>query len=148
MTLHRTAIFLAAMACSAGAAADASTLYRCSDESGVILYTNQKAAKKNCTVLSVQTPPPSRSGNDAAAPRASRTATPTPSDFPRVSGDQQKERDNDRRAILQRELAAEQGHLDKARQALGSSPTQAAKDSVVLHERNIEALNKELAKLK
>lgn len=143
--------------------AAASTLYKCIDDSGVVLFTNQPTAKKKCTVISVQTPPaPSspRSGSGASAAsaasgaagtRTSAAANPTPSDFPRVSGDQQKARDTDRRAILEREMAAEQASLEKARLALGPQPAQApqaARDTVLLHERNIEALNKELAKLR
>jgi hypothetical protein len=139
------------------ATAGASTLYKCTDESGVVLFTNQPTAKKKCSVISVQTPPaPSSPRSDSgatSAPRArsSATANPTPSDFPRVSGDQQKARDTDRRAILEREMAAEQASLEKARLALGPQPAQApqaARDTVLLHERNIEALNKELAKLR
>ena len=78
-------------------AAAANTLYKCTDESGVTLYTNQKTAKKSCTVLSHQPLPPAPAAG--AKPRAS--ATPTPGDFPRVSGNEQKSRDGDRRAILE-----------------------------------------------
>jgi hypothetical protein len=138
--------------------AAASTLYKCTDESGVVLYTNQKTAKKNCTVLSVQVPPAPKVGSGGtaragnSAPRAA--ANPSPSDFPRVSSNEQKARDTDRRAILERELASEQSSLEKAKQALGANPTQAAqapqmvRDTVTLHERNIAALNKELSKLR
>jgi hypothetical protein len=67
-------------------AAAANTLYKCTDESGVTLYTNQKTAKKNCTVMSYQAPPaaPAAPAAGGAKPRAS--ATPTPGDFPRVTG--------------------------------------------------------------
>jgi hypothetical protein len=134
-------------------AAAASTLYKCTDDSGVVLYTNQKTEKKNCIVLSVQVPPPPpKSASDAASSRPARAAsTPTPSDFPRVSSTEQKARDTDRRAILERELAAEQASLDKAKQVVtsaGAKPPQSARDTVTLHERNVEALNKELAKLR
>lgn len=66
---------------------------------------------------------------------------PTPNDFPRVNNDQQKARDTDRRAILEQELAVEQKNLDDAR-------NQGGQDKMRLHERNIEALKKELANLK
>lgn len=131
--------------------AAASTLYRCADESGVVLYTNQKSAKKNCTVLSVQVPPAQAKSASAGSPRPGASANPTPGDFPRVSNNEQKARDTDRRAILERELATEQASLDKARQALvaaGPNPSAALRDTPALHERNIDALNKELAKLK
>jgi hypothetical protein len=126
-----------------------STLYRCADESGVVLYTNQKTAKKNCTVLSVQVPAAAKAASSGTSRAAS--SAPTPGDFPRVSNNEQKARDTDRRAILERELATEQASLDKARQALtaaGPNPSSAIRDTPALHERNIEALNKELGKLK
>ncbi len=131
-------------------AATANTLYKCTDESGVVLYTNQKTAKKNCTVLSYQPPPPPAASG--TRPRAS--ATPTPGDFPRVSGSEQKSRDGDRRAILDKELANELQNLEKARKALfdaGSQPAdklQPLRDTVALHERNIESLKKELGNLR
>lgn len=132
-------------------AATADTLYKCTDESGVVLYTNQKTAKKNCTVLSYQAPPPAPAGN-GARPRPG--ATPTPGDFPRVSGSEQKARDGDRRAILDKELANEVQNLEKTKKALfdaGSQPPdklQPLRDTVALHERNIESLKKELGNLR
>ncbi|MFA4970236.1 MAG: DUF4124 domain-containing protein [Sulfuritalea sp.] len=132
-------------------AAPASTLYKCTDDSGVVLYTNQKTAKKSCTVLSYQSPPPVSTGS-GTKPRAA--ATPTPVDFPRVSGSEQKARDSDRRAILDKELANEVQNLEKARKALfeaGSQPPeklQPLRDTAALHERNVESLKKELGSLR
>jgi len=131
-------------------AATANTLYKCTDESGVTLYTNQKTAKKNCTVLSYQPPPPA----PAAATKPRATTTPTPGDFPRVSGSEQKTRDGDRRAILDKELANELQNLEKAKKVLfdaGSQPPdklQPLRDTVALHERNVEALKKEIGNLR
>ena len=132
-------------------AASANTLYKCTDESGVVLYTNQKTAKKNCTVLSYQPPPPAPAGS-VTKPRAA--TTPTPGDFPRVSGSEQKSRDGDRRAILDKELANELQNLEKAKKALfdaGSQPAeklQPLRDTAALHERNVESLKKELGNLR
>jgi hypothetical protein len=131
-------------------AATADTLYKCTDESGTVLYTNQKTTKKNCTVLSYQPPPPAPA--TGTKPRAA--ATPTPGDFPRVSGSEQKSRDGDRRAILDKELANESQNLEKAKRALfdaGSQPPeklQPLRDTVALHERNVESLKKELGNLR
>lgn len=131
--------------------AAASTLYKCTDDSGVVLYTNQKASKKHCTVLSRQSPPPSPNVG-AAKPRAA--AAPTPGDFPRVSGDEQRARDGDRRAILDKELANESQNAEKARKALvdaGSQPAEtlrSLRDTIALHERNVESLKKELGNLR
>ena len=129
--------------------AAASTLYKCTDDSGVVLYTNQKTSKKNCIVLSQQSPPASDSG---AKQRTS--AAPTPGDFPRVSGNEQKARDGDRRAILDKELANELQNVEKAKKDLldaGSQPPeklQPLRDTVALHERNVESLKKELGNLR
>lgn len=132
-------------------AAAANTLYKCTDDSGVVLYTNQKTTKKSCTVLSYQMPPAAPAAS-AAKPRTA--ATPTPGDFPRVSGSEQKARDNDRRSILDRELASELQSVDKARKALqdaGNQPPdklQPLRDTLALHERNVESLKKELGTLR
>jgi hypothetical protein len=129
----------------------ASTLYKCTDDSGVVLYTNQKTTKKSCTVLSYQSPP-APPGVSAAKPRAA--ATPTPGDFPRVSGSEQKARDSDRRAILDKELANELQNLEKARKALSDAANQPPdkfqplRDTAALHERNVESLKKELGNLR
>lgn len=129
----------------------ANTLYKCTDDSGVVLYTNQKAPKKSCVVLSQQAPT-AAPGGTGTKPRAA--ATPTPGDFPRVSGTEQKARDGDRRAILDKELANEMQNAEKARKALadaGSQPAdklQPLRDTVALHERNVESLRKELGNLR
>jgi len=131
-------------------AATANTLYKCTDDSGLVLFTNQKTKNKNCVVLSQQAPAPTTGGGTKA--RAS--ATPTPGDFPRVSGNEQKARDSDRRAILEKELANELQNADKAKKALfdaGNQPAeklQPLRDTVALHERNVESLKKELGNLR
>ena len=129
----------------------ANTLYKCTDDSGVVLYTNQKTNKKDCTVLSQQSPPPSPGGSGTKQRPA---AAPTPDDFPRVSGSEQKARDGDRRAILNKELANELQNVEKAKKALsdaGNQPPdklQPLRDTVALHERNVESLKKELGNLR
>lgn len=140
---------LPALALLLPAAADANSLYKCTDDSGVVLFTNQKPARKDCVVLSHQT-----QGTVSGAPRQKASAAPTPADFPRVSGSEQKARDNDRRAILDKELANELQGLEAAKKSLldaGSQPAdklQPLRDAVALHERNVEALKKELGNLR
>ena len=135
-------------------AATASTLYKCTEESGVVLYTNQKSPKKHCVVLSHTPSPAAAPAPATGAPRARASATPTPTDFPRVSGNEQKSRDNDRRAILDKELASETASAEKARKAVqeaGNQPAdklQALRDTLALHERNIDALKKEIGNLR
>lgn len=128
----------------------ANTLYKCTDESGVVLYTNQKTSKKTCTVLSQQAPPPQASGGA----KQRMASAPTPGDYPRVSGTEQKARDSDRRAILDRELANELQNVEKAKKTLveaGHQPAdklQPLRDTLALHERNVESLKKELGNLR
>ena len=142
----------------AAATARADTLYKCVDSSGVVLYTNQKGGGKNCTVLS-QDKPVSTISAPKPVPRAG-----TPSDFPRVSEGTQKGRDTDRRKILEQELATEQEKLEQARKDLSEGEAvrlgneknyqkyldrvQGLKDGVALHERNLEALRREIANLR
>ena len=143
----------------------ADTLYKCTGESGVVLYTNQKSSGKNCSVLSRElpvstfSPPPRPAGRPATA-----SATQTPTDFPRVDSSTQRGRDDDRRKILEQEFNTEQQNLDKAKKALAEGEAtrlsdeksyqkylervQDLRNGVTLHERNIEALKRELANLK
>lgn len=141
-----------------GGLARADTLYKCVDDSGVVLYTNQKGGGRNCKVLSRDLPV----STIAAPKQAPRSAEP--SDFPRVNGDTQRGRDADRRRILEQELATEQQSLEQARKDLAEGESirlgneknyqkyldrvQGLKDSVALHERNVEALKREMANLK
>jgi hypothetical protein len=79
---------------------------------------------------------------------------PDPRRLPRVSGNEQKARDSDRRAILDKELATELQNVEKAKKALvdaGNQPVdklQPLRDTVALHERNVESLKKELGNLR
>lgn len=113
----------------------ADTLYKCQGPDGRTTYTNQKSGK-SCEIVS-QDSPVSTFSAPARKPRQA-----TPADFPRVNGEQQKARDDDRRAILEQELANEQKQLDTAK----NDP--AGKDRAQLHERNIESIRRELANLK
>lgn len=142
--------------CTAAAFAD---IYKCTDDSGHVTYAN--AGGKGCRKLSIDrvtTVPPS-------APAATGAArSPAAGDFPRVGGDEQRARDNDRRRILEAELTSEQAALDKARTALAEQEgvrlgdernyqrvldrLKPYQDQVALHERNIEALRKELGNLR
>lgn len=71
-----------------------------------------------------------------------RTATfpaPGPATFPRISGTQQQQRDDGRRAILASELASEQ-------QALAAATARRAdSDILTRHAGNVAALKRELA---
>ena len=130
----------------------ASTFYKCTDSSGKVLFTNakQQGDKAKCTALSYYSPPAGETSSNSRS-RSRPTAMPTPADFPRVAGNEQKSRDNDRRAILEKELSTEQASLAQARKLADTASlkkTQAQRDTVALHERNIQALQKELGNLR
>jgi len=100
------------------------------------------------------------------SPRAAGRATsPTPAGFPRVDADTQRGRDAVRRKVLSDELDTEEKLLVEARAAYGDgAPAPLAEEqkdaqkyanrlaklrqTVSLHEKNIEALRKELSALK
>ena len=141
-------------------AAQADTLYKCTDPAGHTTYTNQKGDAKNCVILSQDKPV----STFAPPPTKPRANTPTPESFPKVSSETQKGRDSDRRRILEEELASERRSLDGAKRTLAEQEAvreggernyqkyldrlKPLQDSVQLHERNIEALQKELGNLK
>ena len=132
-------------------------VFKCVDEDGHVTYTNTKPSPKaKCSMLS-------RDQRVSTVPGRA-ASTPSPAGFPKVDGDQQKARDNDRRKILDQELAAEQKNLEQAKKDLADQEAvrtgdernyqrvierlQPYKDKVALHERNIEALKKEIGNLR
>ncbi len=133
--------------------AAAQTIYSCTDTSGGKVYSTSRDFA-NCKPISKgpesSMPAPPRAHTGAAA-------NPTPGNFPRVQEDTQKARDNDRRHILTQELATEQRGLEQARKDLAEIESQKGapadrlgpyKDRVGQHERNIQAIQKELGALK
>jgi len=100
------------------------------------------------------------------SPRSTGTkGAPSPAGFPKVDADTQKGRDDVRRRVLTEELATEEKLLGEARAAYGDGApkplTEEQNDAqkyadrlsrlrqaVVLHEKNVEALRKELAALR
>ena len=149
--------FILATLCLLAASLARADVYKCVDEDGHVTYTNTKPSPKaKCTALSrdqrVSTVPGRAAG------------TPSPPGFPKVDGETQKARDNDRRKILEQELASEQKSLEQAKKELAEQEAirtgdernyqrvldrlQPYKDKVALHERNIAALKKEIGNLK
>jgi len=132
-------------------------IYKAVDEDGNVTYSSTpiKGSKKlNLNPLPTMVPP---------------AKAASPADFPKVNSEMQKERDDDRRKILEEELATETKLLDEAKQNLSeASPeifrgadgktfrnvakyeekTKQMSEQIELHEKNIEALKTELSKLK
>lgn len=154
-------VLLAGLGGSAAARADGQ-IFLCVDADGHKELTDNNR-KGNCKALElpglISSPVKGRGGSGGkAAPAA------TPADFPRVDNAQQKARDNDRREILQDELASEQKKLDglKAEYQNGTPMRNGnernyakyqervaqMKDNIDRTEKNIDALNRELASIK
>lgn len=148
--------------------ARAQVMYQCVDESGHKSFSNMKSGAKGakCTAMDL--------GPSVTVPAARGAAkTPTPATFPKVDDNAQKARDTDRRRILDSELTAEQRNLDQAKKELAEQESiilpeermqykggggisggkvearlQLYRDKAALHERNIEAIQKEISRLR
>jgi uncharacterized protein DUF4124 len=137
------------------------SVYKCVDSNGSVTYTNDRTLGRGCKELSEDQPVssmPAPSRPPASAPRTS------PSDFPRVAPDAQRSRDDTRRQVLEKELHVEETALADAKKTLGEQEAvrlgdernyqkvldrlQPYKDKVELHQRNVEALKKEIGGLK
>lgn len=86
---------------------------------------------------------PPRYRDRSAMPPAKEPSVKSPKGFPKESPADRAAAKERQRDILQKELAAEQALLDSARRELAEP----SKDSVEAHERNIEALKRELSNL-
>jgi uncharacterized protein DUF4124 len=138
-----------------GHAQEPTEIYKCVDRSGRASYTNDKRQTegRKCELVTrqINIAPP------AAAAKQSRSA----GSFPRESAEERANAKGRQREILERELAAEQVDLAKAKQVLAEQEAtrsgeernyarvlerlQPFKDRVETHEKNVEALKRELA---
>jgi hypothetical protein len=149
------------MACLASLSLPAAAeIFKCTDAQGSVIYSNMQS--RNCKRLNVE--PPTGGRTHSSVSSGGSAASSTPSGFPRVDGPTQKARDDDRRRILDQEVAAEQKNLEQARRELAEQEAvrsgdernyqrvldrlQPFKDRVALHERNIEAIRKEISNLR
>jgi hypothetical protein len=135
--------------------AQTTEIYKCVDASGRASYTNDKreTAGRKCELVTTQI---------NVAPPATKQSR-SPSSFPKESASDRANAKGRQREILERELAAEQLDLEKAKQALAEQETvrsgdernyarvierlQPFKDRIETHEKNVEALKRELANL-
>ena len=160
----RALIFVALGALALPAWAQSTEMYKCVEASGRYLYTNDKKATvgKKCDVLTSQinvVP-----GQRPAAGRPSAAVSRETARFPKESAAESASARGRQREILEKELVAEQQALAKARQDLAEQESirtgdernygrvlerlQPLKDSVETHEKNIEALRRELNNLR
>jgi hypothetical protein len=142
---------------SAHAQQQVTEIFKCVDANGRPSYTNDRreAEKQKCEVVT-------RQMNVAPGP-AGAAKGGRPADFPRESSADRNAARERQRAILEKELASEQTALTKAQQALAAQEAvrsgdernyarveerlQPFKDSVETHQKNIEALRRELNNL-
>ena len=156
--------FLIGLLLAISAAAVRADIYECVDPSGNKRFTNIKAEAKGCKLLNVSVPNTVPAVKPPAAKGATTATTSTPPAFPKVDADTQRQRDTDRRKILEQELANEEKLLDQARKELAEQDSvrlgsernyqrvlerlEPYKKKVKLHEDNIASLKRELAAVK
>lgn len=153
MTVRKSAggLLILGALCALPAGAQVTEIYKCTDESGRPLYTSDKrdTRGKKCELVS-------REINVVPAPKPSKP-------FPKETASQRETAKERQRAILEKELAAEQQLLANAQKALEEQEAvrtggeknyarvlerlQPYKDSVETHQKNIEALKRELSNL-
>lgn len=143
----------------------AQDIYKCADPDGRVTYSN--VPSKSCRKLVLD---PVNLAPSAKPPAATGPRTATPGSFPKVDEQTQKSRDGDRRRILESELAAEQKNAEQAKKELAEQEgivlpnermqggaisggkvqerLQPYKDRVALHQRNVEAIQREIANLR
>lgn len=136
-------------------------VYKCVDANGAVTYTNDRNPGRSCKQMSEDQPVSSV----PAPPKRAPGALPgSPTNFPRVAPEAQRARDDTRRQVLEKELATEESALADAQKALAEQETlhqgtdrrlpivqnriQEHKDKVELHQRNVDALKKEIGNLK
>ena len=132
------------------------------NKSGQALYTNVAPGpdwkKRECFATVEPPPQPQSQAKKNTASPAARSA------LPKVTPEKQKERDAMRRKVIEDELAAESKLLEAARAAYANGAPPALpeeflnpqkyaarlaqlRESIQLHERNVEALKKEIARM-
>jgi len=168
LRFSRQFLLLAVVGIAAGAVHAQSEVFLCVDQNGVKEYKNTgdtKGCKRvSLPPLTVSSSSKPSSGGGSGNAASGKPAASTPPDFPKVDNGTQKARDNDRRQILQDELRNEQQRLadikkdynDGAPERQGNERNYAKyqervasmKEDISRSEKNIDALNRELANLK
>lgn len=135
----------------------AGEIYECVEPSGGKLFTSdpKEAKAKGCKAMNLGP------ANSVSGSKPQAKSGPTPANFPKVDQDTQKQRDNDRRRLLEQELASEEKLLAQAKKDLAEQESmrlgsefnyqrvlnrlEPYKKQVALHENNVANLKRELA---
>ena len=154
MARAAAALILAALLAGTAYAQGATEIWKCKSRDGKWTYTNDRneAEKLKCETVTRQV-------NVAPATKAPAGS----SGFPRETTEQRASARERQREVLEKELTTEQSALAKAKQDLAAQEAvrtgdernyarvqerlQPYKDSVETHEKNIEALKRELSNL-
>ncbi|MFO1300309.1 MAG: DUF4124 domain-containing protein [Burkholderiaceae bacterium] len=173
MTLHRLATTLRAASLAVaglGLAAPASAeVYRCESDSGVPVYQGTPNGR-NCRQIdlapltTIPAPKLPAARPAAGAAQAGGAARPSPNGFPKVDASTQRERDSERRRILEDELRKEETRLaelkavykDGEPDRLGDERNyqkyldrvQRLKDDIGRSEGNIASIRRELGAIR
>jgi len=164
------ALALACALAHAGARAD-STVYKCVDKSGRVEFTDVN--KPGCKALDLPgympaprapTPSAAASSSPAAIMRQGAKPVASPGNFPRVDSATQRARDDDRRAILDEELRAEEQKLAGLKRDFNNGEPERQgneknyakyqervaqmRDDISRSEKNIEALRREISNIR
>lgn len=133
------------------------TLWNCKDKSGRTILTNQQAdtVGKECRVVQQQ--------RVTVVPAQKAPAKASPQNFPKESANDRLSARDKQRQTLERELSQEEGLLSEAKRKLAEQESvrsgdernyarvlerlQPFKDAVEVHNKNIDALKRELANL-
>ena len=160
----RLSILAASLVLATGAAQADTTIYKCVDADGRIEFTD--SLKKNCKPLDLPSsiPAPAKARSGPGQGRAPTQTAAAPADFPKVSNYLQKQRDDDRRGILNDELRNEEKKLAELRREFnGGEPERQGnernyakyqervaemKDNIGRAEKNVDALKREIANIK
>lgn len=138
------------------------TVFFCKDN-GEFIYTNTKL-NKTCKAFALGTPISSKAPASSSSKTDAEFGGATQASFPKISESTQKTRDADRKRILEDELANEQKSLEQAKKELTQQESKALaeeknykkiterlqpfREKIGQHERNIQALRKEMVNLK
>ena len=159
MKVVRALIFVTFGVFSAIVGAQTTEIYKCVDGTGRPLYTSDKrdTSGKKCQLVS-------REINVVPSQKLKPSASRELGRFPRETADQAATAKGRQREILEKELVSEQAALAKAKQELtqqeqvrfGNEQNYARveerlrpfKDNIETHEKNIEALRRELSNLR
>lgn len=145
MELGRALIFVTFGASAAAASAQTTEIFKCVDPTGRPLYTSDKrdTLGRKCALVSREVNVVPGYKPKAASRELGRFPRETPAQAASAKGRQ--------RAILESELATEEAALAKAKQTLveqGAVRAGSIQDNIQTHEKNIEALRRELSNLR